>query len=301
MRQRVGNGNKRKRWASMAIEFDHDLLRKMRERIQPSLSKYAQVVGLGKGTVSKIETGYGVRAKTLEKYLVGMNLSLDDVRLSWKFKLLSAPTLRLPKAINFRPLYWPNPYSDKWRFESFGIIPIGMVIFGGQNSTRIESLRITLQEQTMLGLPKMEFQWLYWVRLDNACRGEHPDNNSRWRGEYDAFGEGATVSSRELSVGQQLSREILFKSENAMSWSDLSKKFIEYEIEKYEDQLLDFRLEVEWFERRGTRIFAEAFSVPAQCFHVGFKATSRNDLKLAKFLQLRTVEGGKNACSLNCC
>lgn len=285
----------------MAIEFDHDLLRKKREAVEPKLSDYAKLVGLGKGTVSKIETGYGVRAKTLEKYLSGMGLGIDDVRLSWNFEYLSPPTVRLPKAINFRPLYWPNPYSDNWRNESFGIVPIGMVIFGGENSSRVESIRITLQEHPSLSLPKMEFQWLYWVRLDNAARDEHPDPNAQWRGEYDAFGEGATVSSRELTVGQQLSREILFKSENAISWRDFSATLLDEDIEKYNELSLRFLLEVEWFERRGTRILRETFSVPAKCLNTGFKATSRNDLKLAKFLQVRTLEGGKDACSLNCC
>jgi transcriptional regulator with XRE-family HTH domain len=285
----------------MPIDFDHELLRRKREGVEPNLTKYAKAVGIAKGTVSKIETGYGVREKTLEKYLAGMGLGIDDVKLAWNFKFLSPPSLKLPKSVNFRPIYWPNPYSDNWRDQSFGIVPLGLVIFGGENSSRVESIQITLEELPELGLPKMDFHWLYWVRLDNAPRDEHPDPNTQWRGEYDAFGEGATVSSRELSVGQQLSKEIFFKSENAVSWRDLSATFIDDDFEKYEDLLLKFQIEVEWFERRGTRIISESFTVPAKCLHTGFKATSRNDLKLAKFLQVRTVEGGKYACALNCC
>lgn len=285
----------------MKINFDYDLLRQKREAIEPSLSAYAARVGLSKGAVSKIETGYGSGRAALEKYLGGMALEIEEVRLNRVFEYLSAPTLALPKSINFRPLYWPNPYSDRWRERPFGLVPIGLKVFGGESSTRVENMRITLEAQPELALPQIKFTWFYWVRLDNSPRPEDPDPNAIWRGEYDAFGDGATVNARALTVGQELSKEILFKPDNGIPWRDFAATFTDDVIDIPDNLVLKFRLDVEWFERRGTRVLSEAFSVPAACLNRGFKMTSRNDLKLAKYLQIRTVEGGKNVCGNSCC
>jgi len=285
------------------MTYDYEILRARREQLEKSLTRFAEKFGLDKAMVSRIERGIGVRSETLQRYLSCLDLSIEDVEIVAPLQRFSEPSFSPPTHVLFRPFLWPNERSSKWKDSQTTITFSGWRMHPGELGSRVDSIEFSLVFPDFYKHERVRFKWRYWVAIDGSLITEEddPDPNSRWRGEISPFGYGSSVQPHVLNPGQVLSSEVMFFPASKLPWRAFSATLTPELIEKQEKYNFRFEVRILWFERHGSLSKSAVFNVPVKCLNRGFVACSTNKFKLAQFLQLRTIEGGEDACAHDCC
>ena len=288
----------------MPLTYDHEALLKIRESITPNREEYALSVQLSRVSVFRIESGESVRRTTLDKYLSGLGLHYEQIALNHDVSTYSSPSIDFPAAIDFRPYTPPREDSEVWKNEVVAVSLLNFTIQGGRSGSIVEDveIEISLPIQKKYFRP-IRLKWHRWVSLSNGALADPSimSPSSVWRGEINRFETGSQPSAFQLEPGERVSYELMFKPVGqSISWHSFTRFF--HDIISYEENDgLNFKLLVRWKQMWGSPILEKNFSVPVRCLNTGCEKMSSGKWGMARMLSLITLEGGEDACGLECC